>query len=213
MRNSRTAGCAAGTLLLLLAAGSHGEAPNAQAALARAQGMLRQLNDAKQQLELDNAKLRASNAALEQQVKIGRLNLAARETDIVTRGKEAGEARAGIARLESRNAQLTARLEEVVAKYKEAAGNARQLSADKATLEGDLKAARAALADAEEKNRAMFAASREILERYRKKSPWTALLQNEPFTGIKQVEVESGVEGEEHALEEQLLERNLDAAQ
>ncbi|CAN0466943.1 unnamed protein product, partial [Phaeothamnion confervicola] len=85
--------------------------------------------------------------------------------------------------------------------------------ADKQALQLDLKAVRSELADAEEKNRAMYTTSREVLERFKHKSAWTALLQNEPFTGIKQVEVETAVENFEHAMQEQLLDKNLGASE
>ena len=52
-----------------------------------------------------------------------------------------------------------------------------------------------------------------VLANFKTKPRWTALLQKEPFTGIKQVEVESSVEGYERALEDQLRDANLDAAE
>lgn len=213
MRNSRVTAWGAALLLVLGAGAAYAEAPNPQAALARAQGMLKQLNDAKQNLEVENAKLKASNASLEQQVKIARLNVGAREADIAARGQELGAARDKLARLEQRNEQLTARLEEVVGKYKDLKAEQAKLGATKEILERELSTTRAELADAEAKNRALYQASHEILERYQHKSRWTALLQKEPFTGIKQVEVESRVQADENALREQLRERNLDAVE
>ena len=207
MRNSKAA--LLGVWLALGAPAAYAEPPNAQAALARAQGMLRQLNDARQQLELENAKLKASNAALEQQVKIAKLNVSAREADIALHARQAEQARGGLARTEKRNQQLTTRLEEVVGKYQDAARSLQQTEADKQQLQRDLSATRSALADAEDKNRALYATSREVLERFKHKSRWTALLQKEPFTGIKQVEVETAVENFEHTMQEQLLEKNL----
>ena len=211
MRNSEAALLVA--WLALAGPAAYAEPPNAQAALTRAQGMLRQLNDAKQQLELDNAKLKASNAALEQQIKIAKLNVSARESDIAVHAKQAQVARGGLARTEKRNQQLTTRLEEVVVKYKDTARSLQQAEADKQALQRDLNSTRSELADAEEKNRAMYATSREVLERFKHKSPWTALLQKEPFTGIKQVEVETTVENFEHAMQEQLLDKNLGASE
>lgn len=211
MRNSRAVSCSFALLLALAMGSAHAEPPNAQAALSRAQAMLKQLNDAKQQLEVDNAKLTASNASLEQQLKIARLNLAARDADVARRGSELGAARESLTRVEARKAQLTTRLEELVEKYKSLTQKHKALAASSADLERDLKATRAELADAEEKNRVMYETSVAILERYQHKSRWTALLQKEPFTGIKQVQVESDAAQFEQALREQLRDRNLDA--
>ena len=214
MRSSRLALYA---LSLLLAAGGakvQAEAPNAQAqaALSRAQGMLRQLNDAKQQLELDNVKLKASNASLEQELKISRLNIGAREADDVARTKELSDARSGQTRLEARNTKLTTRLEEVVTKYKETARRVQELEASKELMEREVASAREELAQAQEKNQAMYQVSSQVLENFKRKPRWTALLQREPFTGIKQVEVESSVEAYERALEEQLISPEAGAA-
>ena len=211
MRNSKTALLVA--WLVLAGPAAYAEPPNTQAALARAQSMLRQLNDAKQQLELDNAKLKASNAALEQQIRIAKLNVSARESDLAVHAKHAEQARSGLARIEKRKEQLTTRLEEVLLKYKDTARSLQQAEADKQDLQRDLTAMQRELADAEEKNRAMYATSREVLERFKHKSPWTTLLQKEPFTGIKQVEVESTVENFEHDMQEQLLDKNLGAGE
>jgi len=213
MRNSRTAPLLVGLLLCLGGPAVHAEPPNAQAALARAQSMLRQLNDAKQQLELENAKLKASNAALEQQLKHAKLSLGEREGEVAARSKELEGAKGGMTRLETRNGQLTARLEEVVAKYKESARGLQQAEADKLDLERSLNATRVELADAEKKNLALYEISREVLTRFKHKPRWTAVLQKEPFTGLKQVEIETAVQDYERAMEEQLREGNLEAAQ
>ena len=108
---------------------------------------------AKQQLELDNAQLKASNASLEQELKIGRLNIGVREADVAARTKELSDARGGQTRLEARNTQLTTRLEEVVTKYKEAARTVQELEASKELMEREVKLAREVLAQAQEKTR------------------------------------------------------------
>lgn len=205
MRNSSRVARGFALLLSLGVGAALAEPPNAQAALARAQVMLKQLNDARQQLEMDNAKLKASNASLEQQLKIARLDVGAREADIAARGQELGSARDKLTRLEARKQKLGERHEALVGKYKALKAEHQATQAAKAELERNLDATRAELADAQQKNRALYATSQEILERYQHKSRWTALLQKEPFTGIKQVEVESRVQAYEDAMHEQLL--------
>ena len=108
--------------------------------------------------------------------------------------------------------QLTARLEEVVAKYKESARTLQQTDTDKQQLQRDLALARSELADAEKKNLALYQVSRTIMEKFKHKPRWTALLQKEPFAGIKQVEIEDAVENYERDMSEQLLDSNIDAA-
>jgi chromosome segregation ATPase len=167
---------------------------------------------AKQQLEFDNAQLKASNASLEQELKISRLYIGTREADVAARTKELSDARGSQTRLEARHTQLTTRLKEVVAKYKETARTVQELEASKELMEREVKLAREELAQAQEKNQAMYQVSSQVLEHFKRKPRWTALLQKEPFTGIKQVEVESSVEAYERALEDQLISPEAGAA-
>ena len=48
--------------------------------------------------------------------------------------------------------------------------------------------------DAEEKNARLYALSRELIDRYRSQGFWDAVKRKEPFTGLKQVEVENLLE-------------------
>lgn len=203
-------------ILLALALGmthAHAEAPTTQAALARAQGMLKQLNEAKQQLEIENAKLKASNAGLEQLIRHAKLETAERESDLASRSKERDSAKQSLVRVEKRNEQITARLEEVVAKYKESARTLQQTATDNEQLQRDLASVRGELANATSKNLALYQSSRTIMAKFKHKPRWTTLLQAEPFTGIKQVEIEDAVENYDRDMSEQLLDANIDAAQ
>ncbi|MFN9389406.1 MAG: DNA repair protein, partial [Betaproteobacteria bacterium] len=52
----------------------------------------------------------------------------------------------------------------------------------------------AARTDAEQKNVKLYVLSRELIERYRSQGFWDAVRRKEPFTGLKQVEVENLLE-------------------
>ena len=141
------------------------------------------------------------------------LESAEREADITARAKEAEQVNARLSHSNARNDKLTDKLKQVIAKYKETACGLKQSQAERDQLQSDLTTAKAELADAEKKNLALYQTNREILETYKKKSGWTALLQKDPFTGIKQVEIESKVEQIEHDMVDELRDSNLDAAQ
>ena len=219
MRSSETRGGRRGVVLALALGCSfaHADPPNAlanaQTALARAQGLLRQLNEQKQQADVENAKLKATTASLEQELKHAKLESAEREADITARAKEAEQVNARLSHSNARNDKLTDKLKQVIAKYKETARGLKQSQAERDQLQSGLIAAKIELADAEKKNLALYQTNREILETYKKKSGWTALLQQEPVTGIKQVEIESKIEQIEHDMVDQLRDSNLDAAQ
>ena len=215
MRNSKL-GSARGALLLalaLLTALAKAEAPNpqAQAALTRAQGLLRQLNEQKQALELDNTKLKASNAGLEQQLKRAKLETGDQQALADARAKEIEQTSAKLVHAKDRTEKISARIKEIVAKCKDQARTLRDVQEEKTRLEDELKAARTELADAEQKNLALYQINREIIDKYKQKSRWSALLQKEPFLGFKQVEIENQAQALEQDSTEQLRDGNLDA--
>ncbi len=184
---------------------------NAQAALTRAQGLLRQLNEQKQQLELDNAKLKATSADLEQQIKRAKIEASDQRTEAATRAKEIEQSSINLVHSKERNEKLTAHLKEVIAQYKDTARTLRDSEAEKTRLQEQLTAARAELADAEKKNLALYQTNRELIDKYQQKSRWAALLQKEPFVGFKQVEIENEAQAFEHDNAEQLLNTPQDA--
>jgi chromosome segregation ATPase len=215
MRNSKL-GLARGAVLValaLLSALAKAEAPNpqAQAALARAQGLLRQLNEQKQALELDNSKLKASNAGLEQQLKRAKLETGDQQALADARAKEIEQTSAKLVRAKERTEKFSARIKEIVAKYKDQARTLRDVEAEKARLQDELSAARTELADAEQKNLALYQVNREIIDKYKQKSRWSALLQKEPFLGFKQVEIENQAQALEQNSAKQLRDGNMDA--
>ena len=197
--------------LVLTASGVRAEPPTAQAALTRAQGLLRQLNEQKQQLELDNAKLKATSASLEQQLKRANIEASDQQAAATARSKEIEQNALSLAHSKERNDKLTVRLKEVIAKYKDTGRTLRDSEAEKTSLQGQLKTTRAELADAEKKNLALYQTNREIIDKYKQKSRWTALLQKEPFVGFKQVEIENQAQAFEHDNAAQLRDSQQDA--
>ena len=213
--NKLLAGGALLLVLALMASPAQAETPkaqaNAQAALTRAQGLLRQLNEQKQQLELDNAKLKATSAGLEQQLKRATIEANDQHTEAATRAKEIEQSSIKLAHSKERNEKLTARLKEVIAKYKDTARTLRDSEANMTRTQTQLAATRAELADADKKNLALYQTNRQLIDKYQQKSRWTALLQKEPFVGFKQVEIENEAQAFEHDNAEQLRNTPQDA--
>ncbi len=197
--------------LVLTASGVRAEPPTAQAALTRAQGLLRQLDEQKQQLELDNAKLKATSASLEQQLKRANIEASDQQAAATARSKEIEQNALSLAHSKARNDKLTVRLKEVIAKYKDTGRTLRDSEAEKTSLQGQLNATRAELADAEKKNLALYQTNRELIDKYKQKSRWTSLLQKEPFVGFKQVEIENQAQTFEHDNAAQLRDSQQDA--
>ena len=213
MRNSKTVAMRRVVLLalMLLTALAQAEAPNSQAALTRAQGLLRQLTEQKQQLELDNAKLKASNAGLEQQLKRAKLDTSDQQAVASARAKEIEQSSVKLVHAKERNEKISARIKDLAAKCKDQARTLRNVQAEQSRLQDELGVVRTALADAEKNNRALYQTNREIIDKFKQKSRWRALLQKEPFLGFKQVEIENQAQALEHDNAEQLRDSNKDS--
>ena len=206
------------TLTLGLSAPSIADNPSAQQALLKAQGLLKQLAQQKTLLEVDLAKARTETVAKDQAVNALHADLKDKQQEIVA--AQAGLAGAtqkntnlesDLKRTQERLAKAEQTLREVVAKYKDKATILRTTESAKAALETTLSKSAAELKDAEQKNLALYQLNQQILARYDQKSTWDVLLQKEPLTGIKRVEIETLLQEYSDKSADQLREINVRA--
>lgn len=213
----KTRRLAAALLLAALAAPAGAQQVNdpqrTAQALARAQGLLKQIGQQKQMLEVENAKAQAKLANVEQRLKRAEYELEELRSDLDASERSNERANTSLERTRERLAATTDKLRDVIAQYKETALELRRTQYEKEQVESELAATEAELADAEARNLELYADNREILALYRNKSGWSALLQSEPVTGLKKVEVENVVEKYEYEMYDHLREANLEAAQ
>lgn len=182
------------------------------AALVRAQGLLRQIGQQKVQLETDNAELAAELAGVNQRVVQAETKLKHLELDLASSQRQNERSEGAAERLKDRLDKTTERLREFVDKFKATSQTLAQTQSEKSELEAALQRARDELADAEQKNLALYAANVELLERYTNKTPIDGILQREPFTGIKNVELENVRETYEYKMYDEVRDTNLEAA-
>jgi chromosome segregation ATPase len=182
------------------------------AALARAQGLLRQLGQQKTQLETDNAMLAADLAGASRRLEQATAKLKNLELDLASSERQNERDAGAIERLQSRLEKTTERLREFVEKFKATSQSLAQTQFEKSELEAELARTRAELADAEQKNLALYTANIELLDLYTNKSPLDGILQREPFTGIGKVDVENIREQYEYKMYDEVRDTNLEAA-
>src|SRR5262249_32101916 len=90
--------------------------------------------------------------------------------------------------------QDRARMQELVDKFRETAQNLRQVETERGELKTSLTARQDELKQCTQKNLDLYQADLELLDRYKSKGMWDAMLQREPVTGLKRVEVENQIE-------------------
>lgn len=172
-------------------------------ALLRAQSLLKQLAQEKAQLQADNVKLQAQVAAAEREGKRAESERENLEADLAASGREKDQVNTKLTHTGERLQKVEQRLREIVDQYKQLAAEHKETLAAKQRVEGELASTKAELDDAERKNLALYQANVELLDKFSKKGPFEALLQKEPLTGIKQVEIENLLQEYQYKLEDQ----------
>lgn len=167
------------------------DAGGSDQALRKAQALLRQVAQEKTRLEGENVKLLAEIDALKGQLKRAQATLEETSGALETASQSNATLSARLGASQSRVEQTEDQLRDVVAKYKELDGEHRELTAVREELDQTVAVKTREISECEGKNIRMFEANVELLGHYAGKTAWDALAQREPFTGLKQVEIEN----------------------
>lgn len=201
-------------LLLVLGVGTvNAQTDPDQQAFARTQALLRQVAAQKQELESANARLTAQLAALES--KLGRSEASLKETSLNLQSQQRKAERTGdtLESMRERLARTDTTVRETSEKLRVANAGLREQEQAAAELKARLAKAEADVVDSERKNLQLYQANVELVAMYRNKGPFTALIQREPVTGIKSVEIENTLQEYQFKLEDALTEGNRKAVQ
>ena len=199
-------------ILVLLAASLALPAAGADKTADRAKEQLRRMQQSQRKLEQEKARLTQEKTALEGQFKDaeGQLKNAEGKLDAARRQAEAAARKA--AGLEKELATALADKEALTAKLADAAQKLTRLGEQQRATEAERKRLDAlaaqqkqSIASCEEHNAKLHAQGVALLEKYQSKSCFETVLQGEPFTGLKQVEIENFVEDSREKLDEHKL--------
>lgn len=172
-----------------------------------AKEQVRRLQQSQRKLEQEKSQLMQEKTALDGQLKDveGKLDDARRQAGAAAR-KAAGlekELAAAQADKESLGGKL-ADAEQRLARLTE---QQRVTEAERKRLDALAARQKESIAGCEAKNEKLHAQGVELLDRYRQKGCFDTVLQSDPFTGLKQVEIENFVEDSREKLDEQKLGR------
>jgi len=181
----------AGLITTFIAFGVFAQQPGPEQALARAQGLLRQVSAQKQELEIANARMITEIAELETRLKGCENKLKASQLDLASQERATARGTAKLERVEERVGRLTDRLRETLGQLRESNGTLRQTEVEKNELEFNLSETQSGLDDSERKNLRLYGIIEELIEAYRKKGIFAALLQKDPLTGLKDVQIQN----------------------
>ncbi len=182
-----------------------------QQALARAQGLLRQVAQQKATLEAELAQLRVENAGLAKRLKRAEAQIEERASELAASETRVQRTDAQLERTRGSLERIREQLEETVAKYKELAALHRETVDTRDQLGETLTTTRRELADAQVRNRALYDIGQELLALYEGKSAWDSLLQGERASGLKKVELQNRLQEIETRLFDELTDESVAA--
>jgi len=173
----------------------------------REREQVKRLQQMQRKLEQEKSQLAQDKAALDDQLKAAREQLG-------EAGRKAQGAAARVAALDRELKSVRTEKESLSDKLAQAerqlAEKGEALLKEESVgrqLDADLKQTSQSLAACEAKNAKLHGYGLELLEKYEKKGCGDALLQAEPFTQIKRVEIENLVEDYREKLDEQKLDQ------
>jgi chromosome segregation ATPase len=181
-------------ILGLALCGSHGalaQAERSGGANAQLAMQYQQLQTEKTQLQSDNVKLKADLDAVKKQ-------LDAQAQQLKTLKAGAGGTQAALAaaqatgqRTEQNLTQATAKLQELISRFRELGTTLRQVEAERADLQQQLSRGTAALDQCAQRNEQLYQINAEVLNRYEHEGAFSRLAAAEPFTRIKRTQIEN----------------------
>ena len=150
-----------------------------------------QLQAEKTQLQSDNVKLKTDLDAIKKQ-------LDAQAQQLRTLKTGAGGAQAALAaaqatgqHTEQNLTQTTAKLQELISRFREMATTLRQVEAERADLQQQLSRGTSALDQCAQRNEQLYQINAEVLNRYEHESAFSRLAAAEPFTRLKRTQIEN----------------------
>ena len=196
-----------GLAFVLLAASLALPAHGADKKADAAKEQIKRLQQSQRKLEQETAQLAQEKAALD-----GQLKETTEKLDDTR--KQAGAATRKATTLDKELAAAKAEKESLAAKLTDAEQRLARMTEQERTAEAERKrldalAARQkqSIAGCEANNDKLHAQGVELLDRYRRKGCFDSVLQGDPFTGLKRVEIENFVEDSRDKLDEHKLAR------
>ena len=161
------------------------------AAMAKAQMMMRQLAQEKDALQGENAELKKQLDSINRKIeslKQEKTHLDQKlgsSQSLISRYKENTEL------LRDRIIKDNERMKELVDKFKELIQAFKVVEQEKTQLKTTLEQSRQDLLGCAEKNVKLVQNNKDLIKQYQNKNVWDAMLQAEPVTQLKQVEIEN----------------------
>lgn len=172
---------------------------------ARLQAMVQQLAAERAQLQGRNRDLEAELGQAQSELEALRKDKAGLEKRLAQMETSLDRAHDSSERSSEQVEQLRSRMDELVSQFRATIEQLRALELERNDLRTKLASRETAFAQCAASNRALYDTGIEVLDRYEDKGCFSALLEHEPFTGLKRVRLENLIDAYRWALEDQQL--------
>lgn len=166
----------------------------AAASAAQAQQALQAMTEERDLLKKGNEKLQTEVATLKAKLANAQGQVKGLQTDLGSTDTVVERYKQRDASWQERLDQQRAKMQEVIDKFKEVAQNLRSVEGERSELRVKLGAKEKELQGCVDNNIKLYKTGLELVEHYENKSIWDNLLQYEPVTRIKKVELETHVQ-------------------
>ncbi len=198
--------CASRTLVIVLAAflalpgATLAQSADKKADAAREQA--RRLQQANRKLEQDKAQLAKEKTEVETRLKAVEDDLDAARRKSALAGRQAAALEKDLEAARAEKEKLAGQLAETEKRLAETGDKLRKEEAERKRLDALSAQQKQSIAQCEGLNARLHDEGVALLERYRTKGCFDAALQAEPFTGLKQVEIENFIEDSRDKLDD-----------
>lgn len=165
-----------------------------QAAMAKAQYLLRQISMEKEALQAENAQLKEEAEKRDKRLQALKKKIASTKKSLNNSQDMLGKYQDAVTVQRERMMEMRDKFQKLVDKYKELVAALRLVEGERASLQKKNQTSLRTLQKCADNNQDLYQANLELLKQYEQKGVWDAMMQKEPVTQLKRVEIENMIE-------------------
>ena len=183
-----------------------------QAALAKAQYMLREISMEKEALQAENQQLKDEIEKRDKKIEAQNKKIARANKSLDNTQEMVGKYQEAVAAQKERMVEMRDKFQKLVDKYKELVSALRLVENERANLQRKTQVGLRTLQDCASNNQSLYQANMDILKQYENKGVWDAVMQKEPVTQLKRVEIENFIEDMKYRIEKLKVDKTVTAS-
>ncbi len=165
-----------------------------QMAMMKAQQMIQQYKAEADKANAELAKLRKENEDLAKQNTKLEKKIKNKQKELNYTAGSLNNYKEGYEKLTDRLVANQEKMQELIAKFRDTIKTLRITEVEKANTQANLKTTEDELLVCANHNVKLYSTNRELLSQYEEKGVWSALKQQEPMTGLSQVQIENMIQ-------------------